>query len=726
MTALPELLPFNEDPCAIPLTLRDLPAWAPWQAVWNADKCKYDKVPRTPAHPSTGLSTAEPSKWVPFSEAVSAYRRYRNLLAGVGICMTHQRQLIGIDLDDCAQEDGTPEPWAQEIITAADTYTEASPSGTGFRIFGLGVIEVDVIDHTAGVEVYAGHEPRFLTVTGAHLAGTPLDLRHIDPLLLEDLYQRFGGKAKSADIIDLTAPELLQPIELPAVDALPLPDRVRQFMLGGAPPDQDGSALVHAAGVALYAAGLADQLVYSLLVCNPHTFAVAMRHRRHNVDRAKKYLWREHCQKAKPKATMAVASADEFELLVESPDVGAPKAGAIPTFHRDRFGRILAIVDNVAKAVRCADFCRVDIRFDQFRDEIMYSPNGLGQWRPFSDADYVRLRITLENRGFRTIGRELIRDVVMLVAGENRFDSAIAWLQQISWDNQPRIEMFLHTYLGANDTPYTRAVSRYLWTALAGRVMQPGVKADSVPILVGPQGLGKSSAVAALAPSPEFFAEISLQEKDDNLSRLMRGRLVAEIGELRGLHTKELESIKAFITRTHENWVPKYREFATQFPRRLVFVGTTNKDEFLADETGNRRWLPVRVTAAQVHSIIRDRDQMWAEARETFLLTGVHYQGVESLAIDAHTAHTITDTWVDAVRLWAHTPDGLTGDVPISRPYLRLSEVMRDALQFENKQIKRGDEMRAGAVLRGLGFERKKVREGAASFWAYVPPSAPT
>ncbi len=83
----------------------------------------------------------------------------------------------------------------------------------------------------------------------------------------------------------------------------------------------------------------------------------------------------------------------------------------------------------------------------------------------------------------------------------------------------------------------------------------------------------------------------------------MRGRLVAEIGELRGLNTKELESIKAFVTRTHENWIPKYREFATQFPRRLVFVGTTNEDEFLADKTGNRRWLPVEVSKVDVKAI---------------------------------------------------------------------------------------------------------------------------
>src|SRR5690606_34027600 len=121
-----------------------------------------------------------------------------------------------------------------------------------------------------------------------------------------------------------------------------------------------------------------------------------------------------------------------------------------------------------------------------------------------------------------------------------------------------------------------------------------------VPILVGDQGQGKSTAVKALVPSPEFFVEVSFAEKDDDLARKMRGKLVAEIGELRGLHTKELEAIKAFITRTHEQWVPKYREFTTTFPRRLVFIGSTNKDQFLADETGNRRWLPVRVSQVAI------------------------------------------------------------------------------------------------------------------------------
>ena len=111
---------------------------------------------------------------------------------------------------------------------------------------------------------------------------------------------------------------------------------------------------------------------------------------------------------------------------------------------------------------------------------------------------------------------------------------------------------------GYSDTPYTRAVGQYLWSALAGRVLCPGVKADMVPVAVGAQGARKSTAVAAMAPAPEHFMEADLSRSDDDQARLMRGKLVIELAELNGLRTREAEHIKAFVSRTHEHWTPKY------------------------------------------------------------------------------------------------------------------------------------------------------------------------
>lgn len=400
--------------------------------------------------------------------------------------------------------------------------------------------------------------------------------------------------------------------------------------------------------------------------------------------------------------------SDDFDDLT-STDIAEPLP--LPAFERDKWGRIEATISNAAKAVVRPDFVDIDIRFDQFRDEIMFAPAGSGRWQAFTDPDYARLRITMEKRGFKAVGRELIRDVVLLAADEQPFDSAVTWLNGLEWDGVPRIESFYHTHFGTADTAYTRAVSMYMWTALAGRVLEPGVKADMVPILVGPQGCGKSSGVEALSPDPAFFTEISFAEKDDDLARKMRGRLVAEIGELRGLNTKELESIKAFVTRTHENWIPKYREFATQFPRRLVFVGTTNEDEFLADKTGNRRWLPVEVSKVDVKAIKNDLLLLWAEARETFKrLGGIQFRDAERLGAGVHEQYTIKDAWLETVEKWLDTPDLITEVVPRTCEFLRASDVLRDAIGLDPRNIGKREEMRISNVLQNCGYKRETRR----------------
>jgi Virulence-associated protein E/Bifunctional DNA primase/polymerase, N-terminal len=411
--------------------------------------------------------------------------------------------------------------------------------------------------------------------------------------------------------------------------------------------------------------------------------------------------------------------ASDFEVVAVPP--GEAQPAELPRFKRDKHGAIEATVENATAAVRRGDFTGVDIRFDRFRDEIMFSVHGRGEWQTFGDPDYTRLRIQMERRGFKPVGRELIRDVVALVASENPFDSAQEWLAGLQWDGVPRVETFLETYFSAEDTAYIRGVSCYLWTAMAGRVMSPGCQADMTPVLIGTQGAGKTSAVKAMVPSAEHFVEVRLDKRDEDTARELRGKLVGEIGELRGLMSRDSEDIKAWISRTHEEWVPKYREFAVQFPRRLVFIGTTNRNEFLVDDTGNRRWLPVKVGAVDVEAIRRDRMQLWAEARERFELLGVEYHAAQELAGEAHDEHMVSDSWSDVVAHWLDAEDELSGEIPRARKFLRVADVLRDALGFDKKAIGRREESRVGAILRKLGFERKKVRDGGRIVWAYVP-----
>lgn len=393
-----------------------------------------------------------------------------------------------------------------------------------------------------------------------------------------------------------------------------------------------------------------------------------------------------------------------FDNLEES-----KKEALFPALRRDKDGRIFASIENVTKAIGCSVFCEQEIGFDQFRDQIVIRPYKITrEWRSFTDEDYTRLTILLENKGFKEIKRERIRDAVRLVAKNNSFDSAIELISGLEWDGVERIDTFLPKYLGAATNEYTRAVSRYIWTALAGRVLEPGIKADMVPILIGEQGSGKSSSVAAMVPSPEFFTEISLNERDDDLSRKMRGCLIAEMGELRGMSTKDQDHLKAFITRNTEKWVPKFKEFSTSYPRRCLLIGTTNREQFLTDETGNRRWLPVNTGKTDVEAIKKDCLQLWAEAKIMFTDFGILFEGAERLVRGIHADHMEIDELTPLVLEWLNEEDCETNVRNDERDYFTISDVIRGIWPCSASKADRRLEMRIAKILKNLGFKRDK------------------
>ena len=403
----------------------------------------------------------------------------------------------------------------------------------------------------------------------------------------------------------------------------------------------------------------------------------------------------------------ATSTADGFE---DMPIL----ATSLPAFKRKKDGTISATISNLLKACRCPELCGLRLGRDSFKDELMCARPNTDEWRQFTDADYTWLRDRLTQGGFAEVPKEAIRDTVHAIAAVHEFDSAIVWIESLVWDRINRVETFLSTYAGALDTSYTRAASAYLWTALAGRVLEPGCKADMAPVLVGAQGVRKSSLVKAMVPNVEHYTEIDLRDKDDDLSRRMRGCLIAELGELQGMGSREIESVKAFITRTHENWVPKFKEFATHFPRRLIFIGTTNKEQFLSDETGNRRWLPIRVERmCNPETAARDCLQLWAEAALLFRSGGVHYKDAERLALVEHAEFVEVDAWCDAIESWIES----RGPHMISN--FTTSDVACGALNIEKRNMDRAKETRIGKALKTMGYSRTRVRRGGIPTYVY-------
>lgn len=328
-TDIPALQRF--DGAAIPAELKQFKRWTPWRAQWDAKRSKYDKLPVSAKQPEYGVSTAQPEKWSSFEDAVRTYAQYDTVLQGVGYLMTGAHGVVGFDLDNCVDK-GVIAPWAQEIINSVNTYTEISPSGKGIRMFATGVLDgADWMNHEVGVEVYGGSAPRFLTVTGKHIAGTPTTTRLVPHSLLSGMRGTFGRASAATRPDAVPLPPLLAEHLVPAVHDLDLPPAAREFLRDGE-HQGDRSRALHSAALALFSAGLSATEVFATLHHNAHAFAVALDHRRQDPSRADAYLWVEHCVAAEPKARSRTLTAADFDDVAEDAvfeaDVGGGAASA--------------------------------------------------------------------------------------------------------------------------------------------------------------------------------------------------------------------------------------------------------------------------------------------------------------------------------------------------------------------------------------------------------------
>jgi len=318
----PDLPPIGQvfKPQHIPQQLKDMRRWAPWKAVWNETRQKYDKIPYHPDH--YGLSTKDVKRWVDFDTANSSQRLNPNKYKGVGFVLTDITDVVGIDLDDCVA-DGKIAEWAQEIISAVGSYTEFSPSRKGIRILATGTFHTDWNNHDVGIEVYAGHAPRFLTITGDVSYNRPALMREAPAEVLSALHSRYGRGRTTANVIPIQMPELIPYVLLDDVEDMDIPDATKEILLHGPDETDDRSLALHRTGVQLYSAGYSDAEVLSIMANSQPLFDVALSHRRMDDERALQYLWVEHCQKAKPKAVTKDATMADFQDLSSDPEVAA-------------------------------------------------------------------------------------------------------------------------------------------------------------------------------------------------------------------------------------------------------------------------------------------------------------------------------------------------------------------------------------------------------------------
>jgi len=291
----------------------------------------------------------------------------------------------------------------------------------------------------------------------------------------------------------------------------------------------------------------------------------------------------------------------------------------------DRQGRVKDTLGNLASILR-NDPKLKDISYNIHRSGIDIRRDADGkttipwyQLKPgWNETDFGALQIYLERiYGLYTPGK--LKGILLAVAAERAYHPIRDYIENLpAWDGVPRVDTLFIDYLGAPDTAYTRAVARKMLVAAIARVYQPGIKFDSVVVLNGPQGIGKSSFFAKLG-GKWFSDSLTIGDmKDKAAPEKLQGYWILELGELAGLKKVDVETVKAFITRQDDKFRHSYGYSVEDHPRQCIIVGSTNNNEgFLRDITGNRRFWPVICTTDSRHrpwEVEEIVPQLWAEA----------------------------------------------------------------------------------------------------------------
>jgi predicted P-loop ATPase len=235
--------------------------------------------------------------------------------------------------------------------------------------------------------------------------------------------------------------------------------------------------------------------------------------------------------------------------------------------------------------------------------------------RPLSEEDVTALQCWLQSEDMVQMGRDSVFRAIERIARANGRHPLREWLYRLEWDGQPRLKTWLADYLGCNQTPYSETVGEMFLVSMVARVFKPGAKVDHMLVLEGEQGTLKSSACEALAGHSYFsdsLPDIATGGKD--LSQHLRGKWLLEIPELSAMSRAENSLLKSFISRREERYRPPYGRVEVHEKRQCVFVGTTNSDSYLRDETGARRYWPVKCGIINLAALKQDRDQLFAEA----------------------------------------------------------------------------------------------------------------
>ena len=708
--------------------LKQLPIWVKWKKqevqTPGGDGLKTTRFTKVPYQINGKMaSPVNPEQWATYDAVVASNQTGYN---GIGFTISKEYPLLCIDLDHVIKDGELCREDLQILVETADTYTELSPSGTGLHIileldqhFSLITNKKSNDDGTA-IEIYT--ENRYFTYTGTSF-GPEKPVRKVDIEIAKELIRMVGYPwGKKAEIIAPTVEPESVTYTMPSATLLSKMFKAKggtklKKLYDGDISDynDDGSAADAALVTALaFWTGKNAAQIEEIWLQSPLGQREKTQKRKDYRDRtiqnvlplvSKVYTATHNTSIVKKNAPLKPTLLEEIVLDGENNSKGLPHTN----------------MANVGKVIKADTYLAKSFRFNAFSEIIETCIETGSDWVPYENSHSVLILEYIQQTYsyFENLTKNIIDDAVTLHSLNHKVNPPVDMIKSVKWDGIPRIETWIQTVFGVPDSPLNRAIASNWLKGLVNRVCTPGCQFDTVLVLEGSQGIGKSSVLRALAEP--WYAETIIDVDTKDFQLILTQNIVVEFSEGATISRSQTEMLKQKITEREDNFRRPYERLPKKFPRRCVFAMTTNQEQYLKDETGNRRWLPVALnteTKANVEWVHENKMQMFAEAyHRVYELKETTYEFPQEELEAEQFERMEEDPWVSAIVNWyfdectdEEREDGVTTMAAFSRG---LWDITR-------KDFTAGQSQRIASVFRNqLKLKRMQRKENKVSTWRY-------